>query len=70
MALLFADENFDARVVLELRRLGHDVQTVQEAGLQASDDSTVLAAATSEGRAVASSGSVVSEVNEEVEHGV
>jgi len=32
MALLYADENFDRRVVERLRQLGHDVLTVQEAG--------------------------------------
>jgi hypothetical protein len=34
MALLYADENFDAGVTAELRRLGHDVRSVQEAGRQ------------------------------------
>jgi hypothetical protein len=52
MALLYADENFDAGAVAELRRLGHDVRTVEEAGRQGSDDPTVLADATAEGRAV------------------
>jgi hypothetical protein len=52
MALLYADENFDAATVTELRLLGHDVRTVQEAGRQGRNDSTVLADATSEGRAV------------------
>ena len=32
MARLYADENFDRAVVMELRRLGHDVLTAQEAG--------------------------------------
>ena len=32
MSLLFGDENFDRNVVLELRRLGHDVLTAHEAG--------------------------------------
>lgn len=52
MALLYADEDFDANVVTELRRLGHDVRTVQEAGRRGQDDPTVLADATAEGRAV------------------
>jgi hypothetical protein len=32
MARLYADEDFPLPVVEELRRLGHDVRTVQEAG--------------------------------------
>jgi hypothetical protein len=52
MALLYADENFDLGVVVELRRRGHDVRTVQEAGAQGRDDATVLADASAEGRAV------------------
>lgn len=32
MARLYADEDFPYPVVLELRRLGHEVLTVQEAG--------------------------------------
>jgi len=32
MARLYADEDFPLPVVDELRRLGHDVRTVQEAG--------------------------------------
>jgi hypothetical protein len=32
MARLYADENFPRQVVLELRNLGHDVLTIQEAG--------------------------------------
>ncbi|HJT79348.1 MAG TPA: DUF5615 family PIN-like protein [Gemmataceae bacterium] len=52
MALLYADEDFDARAVAELRRLGHDVRTVQEVGRRGQDDPTVLADATAEGRAV------------------
>ncbi len=36
MAALYADENFDYPVVLELRRLGHDVLTAQEAGQRSS----------------------------------
>ena len=33
MAGLFADENFPLPVVEELRLLGHDVVTIQEAGM-------------------------------------
>jgi hypothetical protein len=32
MARLYADEDFDHQVVDELRCVGHDVQTVQDAG--------------------------------------
>ena len=35
---LYADENFPLPVVEELRRLGHDVLTVQEDGRQATPD--------------------------------
>ncbi len=52
MTLLYADENFDFGAVVELRRLGHDVLTVQEAGRRRRDDPTVLADATADGRAV------------------
>jgi len=52
MALLNADENFRYAVVEQLRLLGHDVLTVQEAGRQGSSDSQVLADATAGGRAV------------------
>jgi len=54
MARLYADEDFDYPVVDELRRLGHDVLTVQEAGQanQRIPVSDVLAFATSLGRAV------------------
>jgi phage-related tail fiber protein len=54
MARLFADENFPLPVVLELRQLGHDVWTIQEAGKanQAMDDEAVLAFAHADGRAV------------------
>src|SRR5437764_4033508 len=54
MARLYADENFDYPVVEQLRFLGHDVLTAQEAG-QANrkiPDADVLAFATSYGRAV------------------
>ena len=54
MAKLYADENFDYPVVLELRQLGHDVLTAQEAGQaqQRVADAAVLAFATARGRAV------------------
>ena len=54
MARLYANENFPHPVVAELRRLGHDVVTVQEAGKgeQAFPDEDVLAAARTDGRAV------------------
>jgi Domain of unknown function (DUF5615) len=32
VGVLYADEHFPAPVVEELRRLGHDVKTVQESG--------------------------------------
>jgi hypothetical protein len=46
MALLYADENFDFPVVVTLRRLGHDVLTVQEARRAGAQDPEVLADAT------------------------
>ena len=54
MARLCADEDFSLRVVEELRRLGHDVVTVQEAGRggQGIDDPEVLADACADVRAV------------------
>ena len=54
MALLYSNENFPCPVVEELRRLGHDVLTVAEAGKaeQAIEDEEVLALAVSLGRAV------------------
>jgi predicted nuclease of predicted toxin-antitoxin system len=54
MARLYADEDFPLPVVEELRRLGHDVLTVQEAGRanQQIDDAQVLADATADQRAV------------------
>ena len=54
MARLYADEDFPLPVVEELRRLGHDVLTVQEAGRanQGIDDATVLADGTADQRAV------------------
>src|SRR5439155_378220 len=52
MASLYADENFDYRVVEFLRQLGHDVMTVPEAGRAGSSDPQVLADASAAGRAV------------------
>ena len=54
MARLFADENFPLPVVEELRILGHDVVTIQEAGMaeRGVSDADVLTHAASEGRAV------------------
>jgi predicted nuclease of predicted toxin-antitoxin system len=54
MALLFADECFDLDVVVELRRLGHDIVTVKDVGLndQKMGDAVILAYAHSVGRAV------------------
>jgi uncharacterized protein DUF5615 len=54
MARLYADEDFPVPVVEELRRLGHDVLTVHEAGRgnQGIDDPVVLADGTADGRAV------------------
>ncbi len=54
MARLYSNENFPLPVVQELRKLGHDVLTVQEAGNadQAIPDDVVLEFATNEQRAV------------------
>ena len=54
MVRLYADENFPLPVVLELRRLGHDVLTVPEAGKaeQAIENAEVLAFATEQNRSV------------------
>jgi hypothetical protein len=49
---LYADEDFALPVVEELRRLGHDVLTVQEDGRTSIPDPDVLARAHSLGRAV------------------
>ena len=48
MAQLYADENFPFPVIMELRRLGHDVLTALEAGQahQSISDDEVLAFAT------------------------
>ncbi len=54
MARLYADENFNYPVVVELRPFGHDVLTAQEAGQaqQRIPDPAVLAFAVAQGRAV------------------
>lgn len=54
MALLYSNENFPIPVVEELRRLGHDVSTVFEAGKanQAIADEEVFAFAVGVGRIV------------------
>ena len=54
MARLFADENFPFPVVETLRRVGHDVTTVADAGKagQALTDKAVLELATADQRAV------------------
>jgi hypothetical protein len=52
VARLYANENFPLPVVEELRRLGHDVLTIQETGQagQALSDEAVLASAYAQGR--------------------
>ena len=54
MARLYANENFPLPVVEELRRIGHDVVTIQETGGagQAMADEDVLAYAVHDARAV------------------
>jgi hypothetical protein len=54
MTRLFADENFPLPAVMELRRLGYDVITIQEIGKggQAVPDEEVLEIARSNGRAL------------------
>ena len=54
MARLYADENFPRPVVEELRRLGHDLLTCQEAGQAGNQvpDEQVLAFAHGSGRTV------------------
>ena len=54
MSRLYANENFPLPVVLELRRLGHDVITVAETGKagQKTSDDEVLSFAISDARAV------------------
>jgi predicted nuclease of predicted toxin-antitoxin system len=50
--LLYADEDFSYPVVEELRRLGHDVLTVQADGRRSTPDPDILARAHALGRAV------------------
>ena len=54
MARLYSNENFPLPVVQELRRMGHDVVTIQETGRdnQAMTDEAVLAFAADSDRAV------------------
>jgi len=54
MARLYGNENFPLPVVVELRRLGHDVLTIQETGKggQAMTDPDVLRFAKAERRAI------------------
>ena len=54
MARLYANENFPLPAVQELRRLGHDVLTIQQTGRaeQAVPDEEVLAFAKTQSRAV------------------
>jgi hypothetical protein len=54
MARLYANENYDFAIVVELRQLGHDVLTVAEAGNAGKGipDTDVLAFALLQGRAV------------------
>lgn len=54
MARLYADENFPFSVVVELRRLGHDVLTIQDSGYGglALSDENVLDQAIDEKRAL------------------
>jgi len=54
MASLYTNENFPLPAAQELRRLGHDVMTVQESGLggQSITDEAVLRFAIGERRAV------------------
>ena len=51
MACIYADEHFPRQVVQNLRSLGHDVLTVQEAGNAGLPDEDVLAFAIVESRA-------------------
>jgi len=54
MAHFYADENFPLPVILELRKLGHDVLTTQEAGQsgRAIPDEQVLAFSAANNRAL------------------
>lgn len=49
---LYADEDFSYPVVIELRKMGHDVVTAQRDGFAGSSDSVILARAFSLNRAV------------------
>jgi predicted nuclease of predicted toxin-antitoxin system len=49
---LLADENVDARVVVELRLRGYDVASIRDRRHHGLDDASVLAVATAEGRVV------------------
>jgi predicted nuclease of predicted toxin-antitoxin system len=46
------DENLPVTIAAELRRLGHDVDTVEDECLSGADDPVVLKAATADGRAL------------------
>ena len=54
MGRLYSNENFPLPIVEELRRLGHDVMTIQETGKanQEYPDEAVLASASGDNRAV------------------
>ena len=52
LRLLIDEDTQDARLVLMLRTEGHDVVTVNEAGLRGQSDSAVLAHAAQDQRAV------------------
>ncbi len=54
MARLYANENFPHPIVEELRKLGHDVLTIQETGKanQAKSDKEILGSAYAENRIV------------------
>ncbi len=54
MAKLYSNENFPLPVVQELRRLGHDVLTIQETGKagQSVEDDVVLDYAVADDRAI------------------
>lgn len=54
MARLYANENFPLPVVIELRRLGHDVLSIQDTGRagDAVPDEQILGSASGEQRTV------------------
>jgi hypothetical protein len=66
VARLLADENFPLPVVEELRRLGHDVVTLEDAGKagQSLPDEAVLDFASGDNRAVLKAGVLSSEESE------